>query len=254
MGANSTTKFLKNVAGTLAEFFAITTSSGASDADKVPALNASGVLDDSIVNASNVSANNKLAKMNASGILDDTILNASATSAANKVVKMNGSGIIAPTILNAKVVSAGAGDSGKLPQLDASGKLDNSVLPTGVGAETVQALASEAIGAGDFVNIYTNAGVANVRKADASTTGKEANGFVNAAVASAATATVFVLSNINTSLTGLTPGAIHFLSPTVPGGVTATPPTAAGQVCQQLGRATGTTTLAFQPGPAVTIA
>ena len=51
MGTISTTKFIKNSAGSLAEEAALTTSAGAADANKIPALNASGVLDPSIVNA-----------------------------------------------------------------------------------------------------------------------------------------------------------------------------------------------------------
>ena len=56
MGTASTTKFIKNNAGTLTEEAALTTSAGAGDAQKVPALNASGVLDASITNAKNTSA------------------------------------------------------------------------------------------------------------------------------------------------------------------------------------------------------
>ena len=53
MGTASTKKILKNNAGTLTEEAALTTSAGAADANRIPALNASGVLDASIVNAKN---------------------------------------------------------------------------------------------------------------------------------------------------------------------------------------------------------
>lgn len=96
MGTASTTKVLKNSAGTLAEETTLTTSAGAGDANKIPALNASGVLDLSIVNAKSTSAGagdaGKLPALNASGVLDDTILGASVTSAAGKVVKLDGAG------------------------------------------------------------------------------------------------------------------------------------------------------------------
>ena len=83
--------------------------------------------------------------------------------------------------------SAGAGDAGKIPQLDGSGKLDPSLMPTGIGADTASIQASEALSAGDLVNVW-NSGGARVRKADASTSGKEAHGFVLATVASGANA------------------------------------------------------------------
>ena len=78
MGTLSTTKLLKNLAGTITEFFALTTSAGAADAHKIPALNASGVLDLSIVNGKVLSAGaadaGKLAALDASGRLDNTVL------------------------------------------------------------------------------------------------------------------------------------------------------------------------------------
>lgn len=254
MATNSTTKLLKQIAGVFTEFYAVLTSAGAADANSIPALNASGILDDSIINASATTAANKVAKMNGSGVLDDGIMGASAVSAASKVAKMNASGILDPGIVNAKVVSAGNGDAGKLPQLDATGKLDNSVLPVGVGAETFTGVASEALSAGNFVNIYTNGGVMNVRKADASVAGKEANGFVLTAVSASGTATVFAISQTNTQLTGLTAGAIYYLSDSTPGGVATAAPTTSAHVVQQLGRASSTTAMVFQPGPAITLA
>ena len=96
MGALSTKKFIKqNGSGYMQEENALTTSAGAGDANKIPALNASGFLDQ--------------------------------------------------TIVNAKTTSAGAGDSGKIPALDGSGRLDNSFLPVGIGADTAQILASETL-------------------------------------------------------------------------------------------------------------
>ena len=60
MGTASTTKLLKNASGSLTEETTLTTSAGTADANKVPALNAQGVLDDTITNASVTSAANKL--------------------------------------------------------------------------------------------------------------------------------------------------------------------------------------------------
>ena len=138
------------------------------------------------------------------------------------------------------VASAGAGDAGKIPALDSNGKLDLSLLPTGIGADTKLILASEAIGAGKFVNVYLNASTLNVRLADASNPAKEANGFVLEAVDNAANATVY-FRGTNNEQSGLTVGATQFLSASTPGNATNTPPSTGGQIVQQLGKSTAST-------------
>jgi hypothetical protein len=102
--------------------------------------------------------------------------------------------------------------------------------------------ASEALAAGDFVNIYSSSG-AKCRKADASTAGKEAHGFVLASVESAANATVY-FEGTNTQVTGQTPGPV-FLSAT-PGLATSTAPSSSGNVVQRIGFAIATTAINFQ--------
>ena len=141
MGTASTTKYIKNNSGALTEEAALTTSAGAGDAQKIPALNASGVLD--------------------------------------------------LTITNGKTTSAGAGDSGKLVALDGSGRIDSTMMPVGIGADTATITTSEALSAGDFVNVWDSTG-AKVRKADATVSGKEAHGFVLSAYGSSASATVYL--------------------------------------------------------------
>ena len=148
-------------------------------------------------------------------------------------------------------VSAGAGDASKLFRTDAAGKIDTSFMPTGVGAPTKSILASEAIAAGDFVNVYTNAGVANMRKADA-TTDKPANGYVLAAVANAASGLVY-FGAINNQRTGLIPGTLYFLA-TTPGSVAATAPTGAGNIVQAVGYALSATESAFEPQSRILLA
>ncbi len=140
--------------------------------------------------------------------------------------------------------SAGAADAGKIVALDSSGLIDVSMMPTGIAAETIVAASSENLVAGNFVNLYDNAGTVNVRKADATTIAKPAHGFVLASVTSPANATVYLISNKNTAVTGLTVGADYWLS-TTPGGVTATAPSAAGNLVQRLGIATSATLLPF---------
>lgn len=151
-----------------------------------------------------------------------------------------------PTEQAALQVSAGAGSAGALGALDATGKWDASLMPVGIVAPTALVPASEALAAGDLVNIWNNAGTANARKADASTTGKQADGFVLAAVLNAATATVFFPGDEDTQVTGLTPGR-QFLSDTTPGKCTTTVPTTAGHLVQPVGTATSATVLIFEP-------
>lgn len=143
----------------------------------------------------------------------------------------------------ALVTSSGAGDAGKIVALDSSGRLDQSVMPVGIGANVVVATASEALTAGDFVNLYDSSGL-KVRKADATNSTKPANGFVLANVAQDAQATVYLLGEVNTQLSSLTVGADYYLS-TTPGGVTTTPPSTAGNIVQYLGRAHSATAMQF---------
>lgn len=153
---------------------------------------------------------------------------------------------------NAINTSAGAGDAGKIPKLDASGTLPVSMLPAGVGPETVTITASEALSAGDYVNIWNSAGV-KVRKADATVAGKEAHGFVLAAVSSSASATVYLPSQTNTATSGKTVGARQYLS-TTPGLSTETAPSSSGNVVQHLGVAYAATGVIFQPLMPITVA
>lgn len=162
---------------------------------------------------------------------------------AGKLVALNASGVLAASIVNSKTTSAGAGDSGKIPALDASGRIDTSMMPVGIGADTATITASEALAAGAFVNIWSNAGAFAVRNADATVVGKEAHGFVLSAVASGAAATVY-FEGSNTAVTGMTPGVVYLA--TTAGTGTATAPSATGNVVQRIGFATSATVVNFQ--------
>lgn len=224
-GTASSKKFLKNVSGLLTEEAAMKTSGGVDDAGKLPALNDSG-------------------------ILDDTILNASATTGANKIAKMNGSGILDPGILNATASSVGESDAAKIVKLDGSGRIDSTMMPVGMGPDTAIINATEALAAGDFVNVYNSSG-AKCRKADATSSGKEAHGFVLSSVNKDANATVY-FEGTNTGVTGMTPGVV-FLSATA-GLATGTAPSSAGNVVQRLGVAVSATAINFESGPPVILA
>lgn len=146
------------------------------------------------------------------------------------------------TEVSATQQSTGATNGGDLVALNDQGKLDDSVLPTGIGADMALLTASEALAAGDFVNIYNNAGTANMRKADASGgIAKMAHGFVKANVASGAQGAAY-FEGTNDQVSGLTPGNV-WLSATTAGKATNTPPTGASVISQPLGTAISATSV-----------
>lgn len=153
--------------------------------------------------------------------------------------------------VEATVTSSGAANAGDIPGLDAGGKLDNSLFPTGIGEDTKLMPASEGLSAGDFVSVFDDAGTPSVRKADAATEGKESIGFVLAAVTAGNNATVH-FTGVNDQLSGLTAGSTYYLSTTA-GGVTTTRPSTAGNVVQRLGRALSASEIAFETHPTIKI-
>ncbi|MDH4418916.1 MAG: hypothetical protein QE485_17030 [Acidovorax sp.] len=146
--------------------------------------------------------------------------------------------------------SAGAANAGDLVSLDDTGRLDNSVMPVGIGADTKSIITSEALAAGDWVNIWNNSG-AKARKADATTAGKETHGFVLAAFGSGTSALVY-FEGTNTQVTGQTPGPVFLQTTAGTGG--ATIPSASGNVVQRIGVALSATEVNFEGGPAITLA
>ena len=154
------------------------------------------------------------------------------------------------TEVAATVTSAGTGNDGDLVALDPSGRLDNSVMPVGIGVDTKTIAASEALAAGDWVNVWNSTG-AKVRKADATTAGKEAHGFVLAAVSSGGNALVY-FEGTNTQVSGQTPGPVYLQTTAGTGG--ATIPSASGNVVQNLGVAVSATEVNFERGTPVALA
>jgi hypothetical protein len=155
------------------------------------------------------------------------------------------------TEVAATIISVGAGDDGKIVALDATGKIDTSVLPVGVGPDTQAIATSESLVAGDVVNIFNSTG-AKVRKADWSVSGKEGHGFVLTAFTHPTTATVY-FEGTDTQVSGLTAG-VQYGDPANPGRTTHTPPSTAGQVVQRVGMATAATALNFDSGTPVLLA
>lgn len=150
-----------------------------------------------------------------------------------------------PSEKTATVQSAGAANGGDIVGLADNGKLDPSVIPPGIGEVVYSAEASEAISAGEFVQIFDDGGTTKIRKADATTSGKECFAFILDNVTLGGTVNVYY-EGVNNKLSGLTPGASYYLSDTA-GLATTTPPTASGSVLQFLGRAISETEMIFEP-------
>lgn len=146
------------------------------------------------------------------------------------------------TLVTGISTSAGVADADKLIATNAQGKLDITLLPTGVGPDVKSIQASENLAAGDFVNVWNDAGTVKVRKADATDPAKQAHGFVLAAVTSGVNGDVY-FEGANNQLSGLTGGTIYALSTVTPGGVVtlASASTTAGHILQVLGVATSAT-------------
>ncbi len=129
-------------------------------------------------------------------------------------------------MIEATTVSAGAANAGDIPALGADGKFDPSLLPN---FDVSAVVASEALSAGDYVNLWNDGGTVKARKADASND-RPAHAFVKTSFASAATATVF-FEGANAGQTGLTPGARVYLG--AAGAGTNTVPALPGSVIHQ---------------------
>ncbi len=179
-----------------------------------------------------------------------TIATSAGAADAEKVPSTNASGVLDPSILNAATSGAN-----KILMTGADGRLDPETMPAGIGQDAKTLPASEALAAGNIVNVWNDAGTPKARKADATAEGKEGVGFVLAAVASAANATLFFKGRI-TGLSSLTAGARYYLSAATPGALVlaASLPSTAGNVVQYIGTAVSATELDFEPGEPITVA
>jgi hypothetical protein len=158
----------------------------------------------------------------------------------------NNNGVLTEVV--ASQTSAGAADGGKIVALDDQGKLDNSMMPVGIGADTAIVVTSEALSAGDWINIWNSSG-AKARKADAASA-KECHGFVLAAVTSGGNATVY-FEGTNNMVNTQTPGQVFLGNAGV--GVSAAP-TAAGSMVQRIGIAVSDTAVNFERSQPIVLA
>lgn len=144
------------------------------------------------------------------------------------------------TQVEGQTSSAGVADAGKMVALNNQGKVDLTMLPTGIGPDTALLVASENISAGDYINIWNDTGTPKVRLADNSNN-RPAHGFVLNAFTTGQNALIYFEGG-NSGLSGLTPGARYYLD--TAGNATSTPPVSPGaQISQFLGIAINTTTI-----------
>lgn len=136
--------------------------------------------------------------------------------------------------------STGAADAGKAVVLKIDGTIDSTMLPTGSSGASLMMTTSEALNGGDFINIWDDAGAFKVRKTDATTQGKPANGFVIDSAGSGVLVKVH-FDGINTAVSGVSAGSV-FLSTTA-GGFTSVVPSATGNVSQRLGTGISATSI-----------
>ena len=239
----------------------VTTSSGVEDAGKFTKLNSEGLLDlsffpSSIINgtvvsgvsvSSGVEDAGKIPTLNSVGLLDISFF------PSNIGTTVSGGTVVSGTTISGVTTSSGVVDADKYTKLNSIGKLDISFFPdTALSTSPyVGIVTSESLSAGDRVNVYDYGG-AKCRKAYAATSGMEAYGYVVSSVSYGSMATIYSSGN-NTAVTGLTSGQ-QYLSATIPGKCTSTPPSGSGVVLQKVGFASSSTCLTFQKELSIVLA
>lgn len=139
-------------------------------------------------------------------------------------------------------LNAGGGSGTGFPFAGTALITGSIVLTSGSGFPSL--LASETITPGDYVNVFSG----GVRRASSTDLTKQAHGFVTGSYVATNPVVVFY-SGLNTNVSGLTAGAIYFLSAS--GTENTVPPTATAQLSQQIGVAISTTAVLVNFGPAI---
>lgn len=158
--------------------------------------------------------------------------------AGNKYLSLNGGDLQQVASVNS---SAGAGDANKVVSLNASGKIDETMLSDNPSAVMT---ASEALDAGDFVNIWLDGADPRIRKATNTGIGTKAHGFVENSISQDADGIVILGEGVLSGLSSLTIGATYYLG--TGGDIVAVGslPTSTSNIVQELGVAKSATELA----------
>lgn len=145
--------------------------------------------------------------------------------------------------------SAGA-NSGGLVIVGSSLFYDNGTLLVPLDLNyPVAMLASEALAAGAWINVWNSSGTTKAQNANATATAKPVHGYVLASVSSGGTANAYLQAGINTAVSGMTAGDVY-LSGTAGVG-SASPMTGSNgslNLVQLVGVAINATAVVFQPG------
>lgn len=127
--------------------------------------------------------------------------------AGRKYIRVNTTGD--PQQFDSVQTSSGVSSAGEIVALNEYGHIDQSMIP---GVPLSIYTATEAIGAGAFINIWDSSG-GKVRNANAAS-GLRAHGFAPGAISMGATGMIITGEEDNASLSGLTIGAEYVLGTT----------------------------------------
>lgn len=151
------------------------------------------------------------------------------------------------------ITSSGGVDGGRLVALDENtGKLDPSVMPSGIGADNITATCSDNLSPGNLVNLWVDGGVLKARKANASL-GYRASGFVLDAGSVGNTIQVSMEGSM-VGLGAIVPGLPYFLSESTPGTHSDSPPTSSDFILQEIGTGRSLDSISFEPQSPVLLA
>lgn len=157
-----------------------------------------------------------------------TVETSDGAADADEIPALNPDGVLDPSLLNAATSGAEV-----VVMTLPSGRLDQSIMPVGIGVDAVNIEASEALSANDTVNIHFVTGAARVRRADASN-GRTAHGYVTQSCLVGEQVLVY-REGTNAGVAGLTGPKVYLGA--APGSSVSTPPVGDGVIQQLIGTA-----------------